>query len=766
MTGLTAIKATALHQKIGYNELPETHQNPILMYLKNFWGPMPWALELIIIISLLSGRQIEGIIVASLLMINSGINIYQRHSADKALALLRKNLQITTRVKRDGFWISLPARDLVPGDIIRLRMGDVIPADGKIVEGSLSVDMSSLTGESLPRDISAKDSIFSGSIIRHGEATAQIELIGINTKYGDTTQLLETSHPPTHMENIIFAIIKYFSIINVTLAVIVTIFGLVVHTPILETSNFVIVLLLFSVPVAFPTMFAVAQSFGALQLSKRINQGILVRRLAAVQDIAIMDVLCCDKTGTLTQNNLSVEVVTNYGSFDESSVLTSAGAACDESDQDSIDMAIFRRISEQKLKIPRRISFSPFDSATKRTEALINQDNKELKIIKGMPELLLNDKIKFNTEARHDLGHLSAKGLRVVAIIVNNTCAGLIGLADPIRSDASELIQQIEKLGIRIVMITGDGRATAATVAKSLGLKGRVVTPDELKANPEIAITGSVFAETYPADKLTIVRALQKSGHAVGMTGDGVNDAPALHQAEIGIAVAGATDAAKQSASLILTMPGLDGIQKAVKVGRSVYARLRTWSINKIAASLEVTALTTILFFVTHSYIMSPMLAVLLILANDFVVISIATDNAIPATKPTHWNVLRIMLAASIIAIVPLITATITYLVASYLNYSFDIIRTAIYLAFVYYGKSTLLAVRAWPHGWNVAPSKTLVIALLISFLFALAVSITGIIVPAIPISFVLFIIIMAIISFYLVDAIKNLKIVRTLLGE
>jgi H+-transporting ATPase len=315
-------------------------------------------------------------------------------------------------------------------------------------------------------------------------------------------------------------------------------------------------------------------------------------------------------------------------------------------------------------------------------------------------------------------------------------------------------------------MITGDGRATAETVARSLGLKGRVITPDELRNNPDIAIHGAVFAETYPEDKLTIIRALQKAGHTVGMTGDGVNDSPALHQAEVGIAVAGATDVAKQSASLILTVPGLGGIQEAIGVGRGVYTRLRTWALNKIVKSVEVTILSTTLFFVTHSYILSPILAVLLMLANDFVTISIATDNAGAIAKPVKWNVLRMISAASIIAIVPLSASFTTYLAARYLNYPLDVIRTAIYISFVYYGKSTLLAIRAWPHAWSVKPSKVLVEALITSFLFTIAVSVSGVIVPAVPIAFIIFIVVIAIISFYLADLVKNLKPVKQLLGE
>jgi H+-transporting ATPase len=315
-------------------------------------------------------------------------------------------------------------------------------------------------------------------------------------------------------------------------------------------------------------------------------------------------------------------------------------------------------------------------------------------------------------------------------------------------------------------MITGDGRITAAAIASQLGLSGRVITPDEIKTNPNIATSGTIFAETYPEDKINIIRALQTAGHVVGMTGDGVNDAPALHQAEVGIAVAGATDVAKQSASLILTTPGLEGIRKAIDVGREVSVRIKTWALNKIIKSIEVSTLTTILFIVTYSYILSPLLAVLLMIANDFVTISIATDNAKPTARPARWNILHMIIASAFIAIVPLVTVLITYLIARYLNYPMDVIRTIVYLSLVCYGMATLLAIRAWPHAWNVKSSKALTIALFVSFLFALAVSISGLIIPATPIVFVAFIIAMAIIGLFMVDWVKNLSIIRRLLGE
>ncbi len=774
--GLVSGELEALRERYGYNELPEFRENPFIQYLKNFWGPLPWLMELIVVVTYLSGNQVEAFIIVALLLVNSGINLVQRHSADRALATLRKAIEVTARVKRDGAWQVIAARELLPGDVVRLRAGDVMPADATLLEGSVSVDLSALTGESLPRDLGVEENAYSGGIVRRGEATARVTATGKQTRYGKTTQLLETAHPPTHMEKIVFAIIRYFFLINVCVAVGITVFGVLVRASSIQIANYDIVLLLMSVPVAFPTMFIVAQTYGALQLGVDSGTGgdtgkrVLTRRLGAVQEAAVMDVLCSDKTGTLTLNQLAVSALTTYGTYDEARLLGLASAASDTADKDSIDQAILDRAAEIGAVVPVRASFTPFDPSTKRTHADVMDGNVPTAVEKGLADLLLSPDVRYADAALCDVAELSTRGLRVLAVVVSHAqvgkeCAGLIGLSDPIRPDAPALIRELGELGVRIVMITGDGRVTARAVARELSIEGDVYTADELKRNPDIALTGAVFAEAYPEDKLTIIEALQRAGHIVGMTGDGVNDAPALHRAEVGIAVLGATEVAKQAASFILTSGGLEGVRRVVTAGRRVYTRIHTWVLNKIVKSIESLFIGTVIFVLTHSYVLSPLIAILILLSNDFVTISLAADHTKPIRRPVRWNIPLLVVGSFVIAFVPYTFTMGLYLLARHDGYSFAVVRTVVYASLIYLGASTVLAVRAWPFGWSVRPKGVLVAALLFSLAFSSVVAGFGIFIAPLPLRFFPFVILSTLASFFLIELVKRISFIQASVG-
>lgn len=757
--GLHSGQLAALREKFGYNELPERTESALTAYAKNFWGPLPWLLELIVAISFLSGRQVEAVVMGGLLLINGFISLYQHRSADKALASLRSQLNNTARALRDGNWVSLPSRELLPGDVARVRTGDIVPADGKVLEGTVSADFSSLTGESVPRDVSVGEELFAGAVVRRGEATLAVSAIGIQTKFGKTAEMLELSHPPTHMERVIFALIRSFFVLNATLALGISVYALWAGIPAENFVVFVIVLLVTSVPVAFPTMFAVAQSYGALQMSK--GHGVLVRRLAAVQEGASMDVLCVDKTGTLTENRLQVSEAVSYGTYSRKDLIQLAAACSNEADRDAIDTAIFQAASDLGLSSLKQCGFTPFDPSTKRTEACVEGVSGQFNVQKGLPDMLLAQVTGEKAGLVQDLDRLCVEGLRVVAVIANPNgeweCVGLIGFADPVRSEVPDLIQALAAMGIRVAMITGDGKATAQSVASQLGLQGEVVNATELHKNPKLALSGSVFAEVYPEDKLMIVKALQEAGHTVGMTGDGVNDAPALRQAEVGIAVAGATDVAKQAASFILTNPGLEGIVAAVKGSRQVYARIRTWALNKIIKSVEVSLFTSIIFLVTQSYILSPMVAILLLLANDFVAISIATDRAKAASKPAHWRVGELIRTAGTLALVPLsLMMGLFFVGLMVFKFPLEALRTVTFAGLVTLGQASLYGIRSWPHAWSVRPGSMLIKATIFSLGFTVAISLLGGPVAAIPGTFLILVGAASLVSFFLVDTLHK----------
>ncbi len=761
--GLTQEQVHRLQKQYGSNVLPDPKQNNLGIWLKQFWGPLPWLLELIVIISIYSKNWIEAIIIILLLISNGFISLYQRSKTDKALNQLKKSLQTKTRVNRDSKWIEISASELVPGDLVRLRAGDIVPADMHIIEGHVSVDQSSITGESLPIDLDSKGSIYSGSILVRGEATATVDLIGASTKYGTTAELLETAHVPTHMEKLIFTIIKYQFGFNVSLIFLTLIYIIVTHGSLNDALSIIVVLLITSVPIAFPTMFAVSQTYGATQLAKLNNdKGILVRRLAAVQDCAMMNVLCTDKTGTLTQNSLSISQIIGYEGYSEDEIIE-LGAACSNlSDQDPIDREIIKRLKARKLQQIAQEQFIPFDSLTKKTQATIKWKNKTQIVLKGLPEKLSSINAKQLLSYKDDLRKLNQKGYRTIAVSIGDSVnkqkiIGLISFEDPIRDDSKDLLKQLQYHGIEVKMITGDNIETAKTIATELGLNVRACSTQDLKDNPSLVLTNNVFADAFPEDKILIIKELQKKGYTVGMTGDGVNDSPALHQAEVGIAVSNATDVAKNSASYILVNPGLRDILIAIKVSREVYQRIRTWGLNKIVKSFEIAGLVVIGYLITKNIILTPLMAVLLLFANDFVTISISTDNSVAEPYPANWKLYKMISSAIGLAFFLLLIFGLSLVYAiKILHFNNLELASLAFLLLVFQGQASLYSLRSYPHFWSIKPSRTLALATIVVGILILVMAYGGIIIHQIPLKSLGIIIIIPLISLLMTDLLKK----------
>ncbi len=572
LTGLTSEEAQARLAQFGYNEVNEARQNALLTLLRKFWAPVPWMLEATIVLMLLATHYFDAAIIGFLLIFNTIISFIQEGQAENALALLRQRLAITARALRDGRWRQIAARELVPNDVIHVRMGDVVPADALIEDGSLVVDQSPLTGESVPVDKDAGDTLYSGAIVRQGEATGTVTSTGARTYFGKTTELVKTARTVSHLEIVILTIVKYLVIIDVLLVIVMLAFAALVHISLLETLPFALIVLVASVPVALPATFTLAQALGARELAK---SGVLITHLSAIEEAASMDVLCTDKTGTLTLNQLSVGQLTPYPPFSADELLSYGSSASDAASQDPLDLAILAAHESHHLPaLPVRLSFIPFDPALKRTTATVQRDGVSLRIIKGAPQVVTSLVVGSDQAAiETDVTKLAQKGYRVLAVVVGPAenalqLVGLIGLSDSPRPDSASLIASLHTLGVQTKMLTGDTVETARAVAEQIGIVGIICDAATLKAQgkeTQLDTDCAVLAGIFPADKFHLVQSLQAKQHVVGMTGDGVNDAPALKQAEVGIAVSSATDVAKAAASIVLTTPGLLDILAAVR---------------------------------------------------------------------------------------------------------------------------------------------------------------------------------------------------------
>ncbi|MHB8354660.1 MAG: plasma-membrane proton-efflux P-type ATPase, partial [Burkholderiales bacterium] len=650
--GLTHREAALRLQREGPNEIPEKKRHPLLSFIKKFWNLSAWMIELIAILSFIIHKTLDMWIALSLLVVNAILGFAQEQRASTAVAALRSQLQVMARVLREGTWQTLPARELVKGDVTRIRAGDFVPADLQIIEGVLQVDQSALTGESHEVEKQADAALFSGSVVRQGEATAVVVSTGTATWFGRTTQLVETAHPQLHVEKVIARVVRWLVILVSLLVSLTLLAAFLEGMPLLRVLPVALAILMNAVPVALPVMFTVSMALGSLELTR---QGVLITQLSAVEDAATMDVLCADKTGTLTRNQLSVAQLLPQPGTTETELLQAGCWASNEANNDPIDLAILDAAKQSTLPSPpyRILSFAPFSAATRRTEAVIETEGQQLRYIKGALRTVgkaagLDETALTQLELLADQEAAQGRRTLAVACAVNDAplkLLGLVTLYDPPRPDSRQLIAQLRNLGISIKMLTGDALPVASEVARQLGL-AQIVRAPELRAlqnrapSQAIALTESVdgFAEVFPEDKFLVVQSLQTAGHIVGMTGDGVNDAPALRQAEVGIAVSGATDVAKGAASAVLTTEGLSNIIALVKTGRAIYQRVLTWILYKVAQTLLKAGFVVVSFLVLGKFAISLLGIVLLVFMNDFMMISLATDHVRSSQKPETWN--------------------------------------------------------------------------------------------------------------------------------
>jgi len=758
--GLTAAEAVKRLKQYGPNMAEEEHRHPFLALLGKLWAPVPWMLEVTIVLELLLGHYAEAEIIGVLLVVNAVLSFVQEGRAQNALALLRQRLTIQARVMRDGHWQLCPAQDLVPGDVLHLRMGDLVPADVRVESGQVQVDQSALTGESVPVEVASGQMAYAGTQVKRGEVTGEVSATGTRTAFGKTAELVRQAKTGSHLETIIFKIVTALVILDAALVAAVLIYAAIAAMPLGETLPFALILLVASVPVALPATFTVATALGAMELAR---QGVLVTRLSAIEEAAGMDVLCSDKTGTITKNELEVVALHCYAPCTEEELLRLALAACDESTQDPIDLAILATARHQGIPAPgpERVRFIPFDPATKRSEGFLQEAGEINRVVKGAPQVVQALCPTAEDSIAHDVEGLGAEGSRVLAIAAGPEyelrIIGLIAMRDPPREDSRRLVQNLRDLGIRVLMVTGDGPATARAIARQVEIGDRSCRREELQEDIDTQIRNcDVFARLLPEDKFVLVRGLQQAGRTVGMTGDGVNDAPALKQAEVGIAVANATDVAKAAASLVLTSPGLANVVAAVETSRRIYQRMLTYTLNKIIKTFEIALLLSVGLMLTGIFVTTPKLIVLLLFTNDFVTMSIATDRVAFARTPDRWRIRPLTFTALTLAFFILILSFgIFFWARDHLQLPLPQLQTLIFVMLVFNGQATVYLVRERRHFWSSRPSRWLMTSSLLDLAIVSVMATQGILMAPISPGLVGGVLLLIVLYLAIVDFLK-----------
>jgi len=730
-TGLTRAEVESRRAESGYNEVAEKKKHPLLGFLRKFWGLSAWMLELIMVLSAVLGKYSDVILVGALLVINAVLSFLQERRAAGVVEALRKRLQVGARVRRDSTWQVIPARELVPGDVVRVRPGDIVPADVKLLTGTLSVDQSALTGESKDVDKPPASVLSSGSVVRRGEGNGVVVLTGAKTSFGRTTELVQQARPKLHIEAVVTKVVRWLFVIVGALLAVVVVLSLIRSVPLAEMVPLVLVLLMSAVPVALPVMFTISMAVGSKELAKR---GVLVTRLSAAEDAATMDVLCVDKTGTITMNQLAVTEVIPQEHSTETDVLIAGALASQEANQDPIDLAFLAAAKERKIfdnaPMFAPVSFAPFDAKNRRTEAVVEQNGTKMRVMKGAVRTIAETcglqapaiealEVRVNASA--------AKGYRTLAVARGPetgtpSLIGLVSLFDPPRPDAMQLIAALRGLGVSVKMLTGDALPVATELARGVGLpnirpmaelKAAIAAPGSTSVDLLAGVDG--YAEVFPEDKYIVVQHLQASGHVTGMTGDGVNDAPALRQAEVGIAVSTATDVAKGAASVVLTAPGLTNIIALVEQGRTIYQRILTWIVNKISRTILKASFVSIAFVLTGKFVVSVFAMLLLTFMTDFAKISLSTDHVRWSKRPETWQIGGFV-TVSVVLGIAMVAEALAFLWICWSRFGLATSDSALYtfsfLLLLYFAVFSVVSARERRAFWSTMPGKALIVAL------------------------------------------------------
>jgi H+-transporting ATPase len=730
-------------EKYGYNEIEEKRVSPLRKFLSYFWGPIPIMIIIAAILSAVLRHWPDMGVILALLVVNAIVGFREEYQADSAIAALKKKLALKARIKRDGEWKNIPARELVPGDLVRLRIGDIIPADAKLLEGDpVQVDQSALTGESLPVECKSGDVVFSGSILKQGEIDAIVYATGQSTYYGKTAELVKSAQTRSHLQRAIIKIADYLLIIAAVLAVLIIGVAVSRHDPVLQVLQFVLVLTIAAVPVAMPAVLSVTMALGAKILTAKQA---IVTKLAAVEEVAGIDVLCSDKTGTLTKAELKPGEPFTANNVKPEEVILASALSSRAEDQDPIDLAVLSGVKDPKLlKSYQIVHFQPFDPVHKRTEAEVQgPDGQTFKVTKGAPQVILAldpNSEKIQAEVDKAVNEFASRGFRSLGVARTDDkdkwqLIGIIPLFDPLREDSKETIKTTREMGLAVKMVTGDQVAIAKEIGQQLGLGTNIIDASvfgETKQHETGQLADTIekadgFAQVFPEHKYHIVDVLQQRGHIVGMTGDGVNDAPALKKADAGVAVAGATDAARAAASIVLLTPGLSVIIDAIKESRKIFQRMTNYAIYRVAETIRTLLFLTLAILTFNFYPVTAIMIVLLAVLNDGAILSIAYDNVHYSAQPERWDMRSVLGVATMLGIIGVVASFLfLYMGETVFHLSQDTVQTLMYLKLSIAGHLTVFVARTRGPFWSIKPSRILLIAVVSTQIIATLIAVYG----------------------------------------
>ncbi len=789
--GLTEAEAAARLAEVGPNEISEHRESLLRRALGKLWAPVPWMLEAAVVLELALGKIVEGAIIAALVIFNAVLALLQEGRARTALAALKSRLAVNASVRRDGVWRTIPARELVPGDRVKLSLGAVVPADVRLLSGTVLVDQSMLTGESLPVQAQPGGQTWAGALVRGGEAEAEVTATGARTRFGRTAELVQSAHVQGTQQKAVLRVVRNLALFNGVVILLLVVHAAWQGLPLSAIEPLVLTAFLASIPVSLPATFTMAAALSAHALAAR---GVLATRLSALDEAGSIDLLCSDKTGTLTQNALRVVQVQPFDGLDEARLLHWAALASSDAGADPVDAAI-RSAAGAVPELASRRSFQPFDPATKRAQALVADPSGRLQQVTKGAFAVVAEIADADAAQRQAAQALEEAGHRVLAVALGDArdepqapaagrprLIGLIALGDPVRPDAAALIGQLASHGVRVMMVTGDAPTTAAAVARTLGIQGSVcarptpvagstLAPADgadsagAGAEPE-ALTPEpgcgVLAGVLPQDKFELVRTLQRQGHTVGMCGDGANDAPALRQAHMGIAVAQATDVAKAAAGLVLTTPGLAGVADAIDEGRRAFRRVQTYTLNSIIKKVATVLFIAAGFTMTGQPILTPLQMIVLLVVGDLLSMALTTDRAAPARKPNVWRIGRLTAAGIVLGLGQLVFALAVLAFGAYaLRLSPSALTTLAFLTLVFAGQATIYAIRVRERIWETLPGRWLVVATIVDLAIGIGVAMSGVLGAPLGAGLVLALLVASVVLAFGLDGLRRLAFAR-----